>query len=508
MSLKPSLIQNPSKKKSKRERDRENTRLYNSSSRVMRRVKEVESKRRNCDAGGQQIESDNLGQYGNSSESRIVPNKLSSIVSDASEEASKRKRLEYIEELKRARRELSFQRLYSPYISHRCCSLYSIAEKSQGLIDMPVKLLIEEKDARLSGMCVCDSPWCRKCSWKCTADRASRINLGVKNALDRWDSGESEESVWFFTPTVKRHHDVENQKLQLRRGWKTVKNYNDYRQRIGLYTYDTVRAIDITFKPWLEDVYHTHYHILVIFSDTPSVDEARRRLSGPWCEALEGVSLEDCQDVVRIVRTAEDPDAMGICRYIAKMSGLGLELSGTATTKTGNKGLSFAELLANGTKYGGHYIDIYQDFLKGIKGTNTCNFSGDWPKLDEDGIIREEPKVEIEIPPYWRWRVLPNQSSVTLIMYSAYKFNKWYIIRDFERMMACTDWKEVDRLCRDIGFSPHPFCDSKRYLWETWWNASRMVLGLEDCFFSRDKLSSPPPKPKDYTKPLFSCHNS
>ena len=139
-----------------------------------------------------------------------------------------------------------------------------------------------------------------------------------------------------------------------------------------------------------------------------------------------------------------------------------------------------------------------------MKYSKPLNFSEEWPELEEEEVVEEEESKErIEIPPYWQRTVIRNQSAVKVIMYSAYLNNKSFIIRDFEKMMSCHSYKEVNRLCTDIGFSPHYFCGSKQYLWETWWNASRMVLKLEDFFVPKDQVHVFLNK-KVYRSPLFS----
>ena len=166
--------------------------------------------------------------------------------------------------------------------------------------------------------------------------------------------------------------------------------------------------------------------------------------------------------------------------------------------------------LTEATKNGGRYTEVYQEFLTEIKGSNPLTFSGEWPKLEEDeeAVEEKESKVRIEIPPYWQRTVIRNQSVLTVIMYSAYLNNKFYIIRDFKRMMACKNVKEVNRLCEEIGFSPHYFCGSKQYLWETWWQASRMVLKLEDFFVPKDEMRVYSPQKPSYRKPLFSVEGT
>ena len=546
MSLKPSSIQEPSKKKSKRERDRENTRLYNSAIPGIKRVEREEIKPRNCVVGEASRASRNLGQYGYSSYLRetgddtridqkenlskkrlftrteldLYKSRLRGLhesqkmMEEAAIEAARRKKEEKIENLKQFRREVAFQRKYSPYISQRCCHNHSISNKSNGNVDLPVALEIREDDAVITGLVTCKSPTCRhlSCSWSKTIQRAKRIEKGIKGFLHQAEFEGTGHSVWFITLTGRRHHEVDHPKLRMRKGWKSIQNHNN--NRSNEYSYHTVRGLDYTFKPFLRDVYHLHIHAIFVFDDNPTKAEVMRRVVDPWVRGMGGSALGSCQDIKRIYYQGEEPgDDAGITkvsRYIAKGTCMGIEVSGSSTMKTGNKGISFKELLTEATNNGGRYTEVYQEFLTEIKGSNPLTFSAEWPKLEEEeeAVEEEESKLRIEIPPYWQRTVIRNQSVVTVIMYSAYLNNKFYIIRDFKRMMACKNVKEVNRLCEEIGFSPHYFCGSKQYLWETWWQASRMVLKLEDFFVPKDEMRVFSPQKSSYRKPLFSCHNA
>ena len=147
-----------------------------------------------------------------------------------------------------------------------------------------------------------------------------------------------------------------------------------------------------------------------------------------------GSALGSCQDIQRIYYQGEEPgDDAGITkvsRYIAKGTCMGIEVSGSSTMKSGNKGISFKELLTEATNNGGRYTEVYQEFLTEIKGSNPLTFSDEWPKLEEEeeSVEEKESKLRIEIPPYWQRTVIRNQSVLTVIMYSAYLNNKFYTL--------------------------------------------------------------------------------
>lgn len=402
-------------------------------------------------------------------------------------ERALRKRQERIDDLIQMRREYAFQRLYSPHKSHKSCNRHSIEDKSGGMVNLPVCLEVNKKDAKITGLMTCKSPYCRHlgCSWTRTINRAKIINHVVGNTLNRIEFENSNESVWFTTLTVKRTEHVDNAKLQMQYGWKAIKNHLDKKKRKskGKFRYKTARGLDFTFKPFQRDVYHLHIHAVFIFSDNPTKEEVRNRIVRPWVNRLGESALQDCQDVKKVYYEGED-EHKGLGLYIAKGSCMGLEVSASSTTKTGNKGLSFAELVTLGTNHGGRYAEVYRDFLTNMKYSKTFKPSRNWEKVeDEDETEIEEPIFKVEIPRYWRHLVLKSVSVVTLIARVSAETNNFYILREFENLMSMKTDKEVENFCEEIGFSPFWLMSSKRYLWEQWFYESRRVLKLEHVFF-------------------------
>ena len=456
-----------------------------------------------------------LGKNGNSSESRFYQSKEISTMEKYSigylkdldrkeeekrerKEALKREKLE--KKIQRGRR-MAFQRFRSPYTSHKCCGRYSLFEITKGLVDFPVKVKVNEDNARVTGVATCSSPWCVECGISRMAQRAHRIDCYINDILDespplfRLENGRSVvySRIWFFTPTVLRHWDLRHQVLQTRRGWKGIKNYNDYRRKNGEYTYETARAVDGTFKPWLEDIYHCHYHTIIVFSDHIDEAEAKRRLVDPWCDTLSDATSVSAQDLKPVVnQQGFDEGSIGL--YLAKAGGLGAELAGTSATKKGrrDKGWSFSDLIDKAALYEreepGIYTKIYREFLKDIKGTNCVTFSRGWPKYEEEEKV-EKPCVEITINTYWLARVLREQSIITILLYGAYISNENWIIRDFQRIMRAGSDDDCDSLCLEIGFTPHGLCKSWRYLWEEWLRLAKSKLDLSFLSFGPQNVN-------------------
>ena len=402
-----------------------------------------------------------LEQYGNSSESRIVQNKCTSLIIDMlteEEEQIRQQKQEEkelrIQQSKQARKEMACQRFISPNKSMRTCGKWSIKQLSLGKVDCDIEIWIDDKDARLHGMATCDSAWCRNCARKRVAQRAIKVQNHIMPII----KGEQKGSVWFFTGTIPRHHDIEHQKLKTRRGWKSVKNALDYQvKKKKAFNYQSVRSLDITFKPTHRNKYHCHYHIIIVFDDEPSDKEAYKRIVRPWLKALKGTSSQS-QDLQAII---SEEEAISKSRYVAKKAGLGLELgleiAASATTKTSKgKGLSFAELLTVATDEDrdeiGIYRQCYKDFLVGIKGSNTISFSRNWPETDDTGE-EEEPKIKISIPEYWHSLVLSAPGELSYLLYKSYVKNQRWIIRDFQKLMETKNAEELDRLATTSGLT-------------------------------------------------------
>ncbi len=406
-----------------------------------------------------------LEQYGNSSESRIVPNLTTSLLLEEIEEEEAKLRIQKQQEKEekialaiQARKEMACQRLFSPFKSMRSCGKWTIKQLSLGKVETPLEIWIDDDDSRLRGMASCDSAWCRNCAKKRVAERALKISQYIMPIIQGEESG----SVWFYTGTVPRHHDIDHQKLQTRRGAKAVKNALDYQVKKGRFSYQAVRSLDITFKPWLEKVYHCHYHWIIVFSDNPSPQEAYKRLVRPWLRAIKGTSSKS-QDLQEII--SED-EAHAKSRYVAKKAGLalGLEIASSATTKTGNKGISFAELLTLATdekrESVGMYRRVYIEFLEGIKGSNTITFSRDWPEPESEE--EEAAKLIISIPEYWESMVAASSSEITFILYYGYLWNRYDIIRDFERLMSCENREQLEELATAAGLTVF----SRLFVWQ------------------------------------------
>ena len=429
-----------------------------------------------------------LGNNGNSSESRYYPTgKLPELMADSVLSAKslkkriKKKELtkeERIENLIQMKREMAFQRKYSPYNSHMGCGTRTISDVTNFLVDLPMTLEIGKNESKFSGLAKCNSPWCRDCGRSRVYERASRISNHINTALF-----DGHSSCFFPTFTLKRHSDLLHQKLLCRKGIKAVQNHLNYLVKKGEFTYDMARAIDITFKPFLDDVYHLHLHVVVIFSDRPSMEEARERLIKPWCEALGDFALESVQDMQRIMIPDSVEDTGGLGMYMAKAGGLGLELSASSRTKRGRKGLSFSELVTHGANEGSRYREVYREFLSEIKGTNTLTFSRKWPKYEEEPTEAKENVYEIEIPRYWQRKVLQNQSPILILIYAAYYRRKPWIIRDFEFLMRrAITYESCEDLSEKLGFTKNiDYRNGREYLWDLWYNNAFQELGLDSC---------------------------
>jgi len=314
----------------------------------------------------------------------------------------------------RKARMLKFQRTYATTDSIKFCGLHAIPVMGQS-----PALNITAKGYSFSGLQSCGNRSCINCAGRAVHKKVQRIRDGRKGANIQG------AKVLFVTLTTKRSNSVKEQIAELRKGWKAVQNRLGYDVKRNGGKYDTVRALDVTFKPNWGNPFHLHLHCLIIIKtdkwmlgkdgNEPLQDRIKAAFSRKAWNAR--IAAQD----VRIVR----PDSKSVDDYIAKFAGLGWELSNTME-KTGKQGISLGQLIDRASSQSPanpRMVWIYKAYQTAMKGVKTMSFSKTWDRW----IIPEEEEQEEEQAP-------------ALIISKPW----WELVRPHQHRMARLVWKDVN----------------------------------------------------------------
>ena len=362
-----------------------------------------------------------LGHLGLSSES---PNLKATIDKSMRGRHSKEQLWEF--QLRKARM-LKFQRTYATTDSIKFCGLHAIPVMGQS-----PALNVTAKGYSFSGLQSCGNRSCINCAGRAVHKKVQRIRAGRKGANIKG------AKVLFVTLTTKRSNSVKDQIAELRKGWKAVQNRLDYDVKRNGGEYDTVRALDVTFKPNWGNPFHLHLHCLIIIKtdkwmlgkddNEPLQDRIKAAFSKQAWNSR--VAAQD----VRIVR----PDSKSVDDYIAKFAGLGWELSNTME-KTGKQGISLGQLIDQASSQSPanpRMVWIYKAYQTAMKGVKTMSFSKTWDRW----IIVEEEEEEEQSPaliiskPWWDL-VRPHQHRMARLVWKDVNYAKGVKTEDLDKIM-------------------------------------------------------------------------
>ena len=282
------------------------------------------------------------------------------------------------------RKIVSVQRSFSHSDSMRFCHITPIQKISAHVTSetCPITLNISEHGIRFGGLASCDNPYCVFCANKRSGARSERIQQGLAGSSGRGES-------YFLTFTIPRQDDLLLARAQLKERWNKLQNKIQYhfRKKLGLKV-SFAKSLDVTFSlSRHKKTYHLHYHIVMIVSGAGHAERVQE-LIRTWIKDLgskiEIVASEKGQWIEQIITGGARAK---IAKYVAKMAGLGRELSYNTTKKARGEGsLGLIDLMLLCASKDPLAIEIYRDFLLKMAGARTMDFSRNW----DDWIIEDD----------------------------------------------------------------------------------------------------------------------
>ena len=287
------------------------------------------------------------------------------------------------------RKTVRVQRAYSHSDSMKFCHVTPIQKIAKALTNetSPITLNINEHGVRFGGLASCDNPYCVFCASKRSCERSKRI----ADALNGSGCGRGE--AFFLTFTIPRTDEVDTARAQLKRRWGKFQNKVQYefRKKLGLKV-SFAKSLDVTFNlSSHKKTYHLHYHIVMIVSGTGH-HERVQGLVKTWAQSLgDKVDLRVSTSGQWIEKIETVNDRSKIAKYVAKMAGLGRELSfNQAKNGRGVDSIGLVDLMLLAAEKDPMAIKTYRNFLEGMAGARTVDFSRNW----NDWITEEEEEEE------------------------------------------------------------------------------------------------------------------
>ncbi len=259
-------------------------------------------------------------------------------------------------------------------------------------------LKVNEYGYGMAGLNRCKNPFCTMCSRSRAGERAHKLKNGIIYAQT------TGKHIYFVTLTIPRNKDISYQLKEIRRRWGAINNMCSHLTRDYETNIYKARALDITFNPYRPSQrYHLHIHAIII-TDI-EIEGIEDKIKRTWVnQNRESKAQYNCQDVQKVSRTLDDSNRVG--KYVAKMAGLANEITqGQMKESKSHQSVTLKELMLQRTHDNKQLnlkkcIEIYTEFLQGMKRVNTLNISRNWKDLKSD--IEEENEepltVTIDIP--------------------------------------------------------------------------------------------------------------
>jgi aromatic ring-cleaving dioxygenase len=304
---------------------------------------------------------------------------------------------------------LKFQRENAPNKTMRECNTIPIAciRKDQSPKENPITLKVNEYAYSMSGLNRCKNPFCVMCSKSRAGERANRIKQGIQGAFN------AGLGVYFVTFTIPRQKSITTARKEVTERWKNMtKLFTRWKRKIGIRTH-YARALDVTFKKYkYHQRYHLHIHAVIVLDDVailnhcntdsnPKEHTIKSLLINQWM-GLNRVGMnckEVSQDVQKVTNSIKD--TAKVSKYCGKMAGLALEISNGTMKKSGSSS-SLSDLMLDNTP---KTIEIYQEYLRGMKKARTLQFSRYWDELIDDEEGEDLETFEIDIP-LDKWKIV------------------------------------------------------------------------------------------------------
>lgn len=296
---------------------------------------------------------------------------------------------------------VEFQRKHAPNKTMRECNTTPIAVIRNDPTQK-ITMRVNEYAYSMGGLNRCKNPFCVMCSKSRAGERAHRIKQGIEGAFD------AGLSVYFVTFTIPRQKCIQTARREVSARWKNMsKLFTRWTRLTGVKTH-YARALDVTFKKYnYHQRYHLHIHAVIVLDESkilelyPKQSTIESLLVEQWKELnRKGMMCKTVsQDIQKVSNSIQDSGR--VSRYCGKMAGLALEVS-NGTMKKSNSNSSLSDLMLDNTP---KTIEIYQEYLRGMKKARTLQFSRYWDDLidDEDGEDLETFEIDI---PLDKWKIV------------------------------------------------------------------------------------------------------
>lgn len=288
---------------------------------------------------------------------------------------------------------MKLQRKYAPRKTMQSCSKIPIAILNPAVSEK-IELKMNKNGYSFSGLNRCNSPFCDVCSKSIAMEGSERISLQL---ADR------ERSSFFVTFTIPRQDNIATARAEMLRRWGKLQEKIQYKFRTkrGLDV-AFCRGLDVTFALDERAVYHLHIHAIIDIEGKVDDSEIQGLISD-WLEQNNEIRAGRKGQLIERIQSHKK-----IGKYVAKMCGIGAELSNTRA-KTGRMGsLSLSELIDVGcdddNPLRSRAIAVYRSFIAGMKRARVLEFSRNWKKIEEAEETEEAEEAEdisLEIPDYW-----------------------------------------------------------------------------------------------------------
>ncbi|MAB40252.1 MAG: hypothetical protein CL525_14310 [Aequorivita sp.] len=295
---------------------------------------------------------------------------------------------------------VNFQRVNAPNKTMRECNTTPIAVIRND-IDHKITMRVNEYAYSMGGLNRCKNPFCVMCSKSRAGERAHRIKQGIEGAFSKG------LGVYFVTFTIPRQKSIQTARKEVTERWKNMsKLFTRWKRQTGLKTH-YARALDVTFKKYqYHQRYHLHIHAVIVLDDVGLLDYYNRDLEPKQQHTIESLLVNQwlglnrvgmrcrtvSQDVQKVTNSLQDTGR--VSRYCGKMAGLALEVS-NGTMKKSNSNSTLSDLMIENTPKS---IEIYREYLQGMKKARTLQFSRYWDDLIDDEEREDLESFEINIP--------------------------------------------------------------------------------------------------------------
>ena len=347
---------------------------------------------------------------------------------------------------------VQFQRKSAPNKTMRECNTTPIAVIRNDPTQK-ITMRVNEYAYSMGGLNRCKNPFCVMCSKSRAGERAHRIKHGIEGAFNKG------LSVYFVTFTIPRQKCIETARREVSARWKNMsKLFTRWARQTGVRTH-YARALDVTFKKYnFHQRYHLHIHAVIVLDESKILElyPKQSTIKSVLIEQWKGLNRQGMmcktvsQDIQKVSNSIQDSGR--VSRYCGKMAGLALEVS-NGTMKKSNSNSSLSDLMLDNTP---KTIEIYQEYLRGMKKARTLQFSRYWDDLIDDEEGEDLENFEIDIP-LDKWKIV---SPIWMDLADKLQFEL------FELSVNCqgdTDHHRQNEIIREIEWFLET-ADSREYL--------------------------------------------